>query len=107
MWIILVANEAKIIPREAKSPPTIITGLQPKRFTNIHTRAHTHTHTHTHTHILRQFDNSVLDVASPLQPCLHSSRFLRRLLSAQSPPAVHIKEYLFKLISQRLCLKSV
>ncbi|TNN31047.1 hypothetical protein EYF80_058800 [Liparis tanakae] len=35
MWMMLVEKEARIIPREAKRPPTIITGRQPKRFTRM------------------------------------------------------------------------
>lgn len=35
MWMMLVEKEARIIPSEAKRPPTIITGRQPKRFTSM------------------------------------------------------------------------
>lgn len=34
MWMMLVEKEARTIPREAKRPPTIITGRQPKRLTS-------------------------------------------------------------------------
>lgn len=34
MWMMLVEKEARIIPREAKRPPTIMTGRQPKRLTS-------------------------------------------------------------------------
>lgn len=33
--MMLVAKELRIIPKDAKRPPTIMTGRQPKRFTNM------------------------------------------------------------------------